>query len=379
MTGMIELPREAIEADGVRLRPPRETDADEITLACRDPETHRYVHAMPDPYTRQDALWWITEGAAGAWRLGGAAYVIAESGTDRVLGGTGINRVLGERSQGEIGYWVAPWARRCGIATTSTKLLTRHAFAHGFGRLELLTELENAGSQRVALAAGYQYEGVRRGGGVGRDGRRHDLAVWVRLVSDPPGPTGRLLPDLPGGRLVDGTVRITPVRPDDVEPVLRLNTLPEVVETSVPPVAPDRDEVRLLCARAESNWLAGRRADMAIRDAATDTYAGEIGLYYHEPFTGLAMIGYSLLPEWRGKGYATRALRLVARWAFAEAGIARLVAGTHPDNHASQRVLERAGFTREGLARGRLPTADGGRIDDVLYGLLPGDLPTRPD
>jgi RimJ/RimL family protein N-acetyltransferase len=92
----------------------------------------------------------------------------------------------------------------------------------------------------------------------------------------------------------------------------------------------------------------------------------------------MAMIGYSVLPEWRGRGYATRALRLISRWAFTEAGIARLTAGTHPDNKASQRVLERAGFRREGLARDRLPAADGGRIDDVLYGLVPGDLPTTP-
>lgn len=367
---MIELPRAVIEGDGVRLRPPHESDADEIAIACRDPETQRYVHVMPDPYTRPDALWWITDGSAAAWRLGGASYVLAEPATDRVLGAAGINRVLGERHQGEIGYWVAPWARRRGIATIGTTLLTEYAFQHGFGRLELLTEPENAGSQRVALAAGYRHEGVRRAGGVSRDGSRHDLVVWVRLPSDPPGPGPRLLPDLPGGQLVDGTVRITPVRPADEETVFRLNSLPEVVATSVPPVAPGRDEVARLCARAESNWLSGKRADMAIRDAATGTYAGELGLYYHEPFIGLATIGYSLLPEWRGRGYATRALRLVSRWAFAEAGISRLVAGTHPDNSASQRVLERAGFTREGLARGRLPAVDGSRIDDIQYGLL---------
>jgi len=374
---MIELPRETVDGDGVRLRAARESDADEIVVACQDPETRRYIHALPDPYTRADAIWWITEGGESAWRTGGAAFVIADPVTDRVLGGTGINRVLGERLQGEVGYWVAPWARRRGVGRDSTVALSGWGFRHGFGRLELLTEPENAPSQRVALAAGYRYECVRRSGGVGRNGSRHDLMVWTRLPTDPAGPTPRVLPDLPGGALTDGTVRIRPLRTEDADVLFRLNTLPEVVATSVPPVAPDETETRLRCARAESRWLAGERADLTIVDEATGTYAGEIGLYYLEPLTATAMIGYSLLPEWRGKGYATRAVSLVAGWAFTIVGIARLVAGTHPDNAGSQRVLERAGFRREGILRDRLPTADGGRTDDLLYALLPGDLTPR--
>jgi RimJ/RimL family protein N-acetyltransferase len=81
-----------------------------------------------------------------------------------------------------------------------------------------------------------------------------------------------------------------------------------------------------------------------------------------------------MLPAWRGRGYATRAVRLVARWAFDSAGVARLVAGTLPSNVGSQRVLEKAGFRREGLQFGRLPAADGGRVDDILFAMLPTHL-----
>jgi RimJ/RimL family protein N-acetyltransferase len=70
----------------------------------------------------------------------------------------------------------------------------------------------------------------------------------------------------------------------------------------------------------------------------------------------------------------TRAARLVARWAFAEVGVARLIAGTRPDNVGSQKVLERAGFQREGYLRNRLPSVGGGRLDDILFALLPRDL-----
>ena len=92
------------------------------------------------------------------------------------------------------------------------------------------------------------------------------------------------------------------------------------------------------------------------------------------------MIGYSMLPQWRGRGYTARAVRLIARWAFDNTTIARLIAGTQPSNIASQRVLERAGFHREGLLRGRLPGPNGTRVDDVQYALLAtGPADDRPD
>jgi RimJ/RimL family protein N-acetyltransferase len=147
----------------------------------------------------------------------------------------------------------------------------------------------------------------------------------------------------------------------------------------VPPVAPALAEVEARCARSTSHWLAGERADLVILDAATGTVAGDIGLYYQEPQTGQAMIGYSVLPAWRGRGYATRAARLLAGWAFTSVGIARLVAGTMPGNVGSQRVLEKAGFRREGLQLQRLPGAGSGRVDDVLFALLPTYLdPSAP-
>jgi RimJ/RimL family protein N-acetyltransferase len=64
----------------------------------------------------------------------------------------------------------------------------------------------------------------------------------------------------------------------------------------------------------------------------------------------------------------------VSLWAFAETGIARLIAGALPTNLASQRVLEKAGFRREAYLRSRLPVGDGRRTDDVQFALLAEDL-----
>ncbi|MFC4148197.1 GNAT family N-acetyltransferase [Micromonospora mangrovi] len=367
---------ETVEAYGVRLRPFRTDDAADVVAGCADPATRRFIPAMPHPYTEQSALWWITEGAPAAWSAGGAAYAIADPGTDRLLGGVGLTLVSAARGHWEIGYWVTPAARGRGVATAAARALTDAAFAAGAGRLELLTLPENGASQRVALAGGFRYEGDRRSASAPQNGVRHDMTVWVRLADDPPGPVARLLPDLPAGRLTDGVVTLRRLAPGDADGMHRLHTLPEVVANRVPPVPPRRATIDRRCDRAESHWLVGRSADLAVLDATTGALVGGCALVYDEPSTGQAMLGYSLLPEARGRGLATRAVQLLTGWAF-DIGLARLWAGTRQENVASGRVLEKVGFRREGLLRGRLPGRDGTRVDAVLYGLLATDRPTR--
>jgi RimJ/RimL family protein N-acetyltransferase len=84
---------------------------------------------------------------------------------------------------------------------------------------------------------------------------------------------------------------------------------------------------------------------------------------------GLAEIGYWIVPERRGAGLATAAVELVVSQAFA-AGIERLQATVEPWNVASQRVLEKAGFDREGLLRGYARWGDEQRRDVYLYARL---------
>ncbi len=82
------------------------------------------------------------------------------------------------------------------------------------------------------------------------------------------------------------------------------------------------------------------------------------------------MIGYSLLPAFRGRGFMTRAVTLLTGWAFANTPLHRIVAGTDVANTASQAVLRRAGFVREGVHRELFPKPDGTRGDDVQWALL---------
>ena len=121
-------------------------------------------------------------------------------------------------------------------------------------------------------------------------------------------------------------------------------------------------------------WIAAADVEFVIADAAHAEPLGLTWLRIAERDPGLASVGYWLRPEARGRGAATVAVRLVARWAFSELGVQRLELTTAPENIASQRVAERAGFTREGILRGLVATKDNGRWDTVMFSLLPADL-----
>jgi len=121
-------------------------------------------------------------------------------------------------------------------------------------------------------------------------------------------------------------------------------------------------------------WAPSTATELVIADAAHAEPLGLVSLRFAERDPGLAAVGYWLCPKARGRGAATVAVQLIARWAFDELGVQRLELTTAPENVASQRVAERAGFTREGVLRGLVATKNNGRQDGVMFSLLPGDL-----
>src|SRR5947209_5637765 len=163
---MQPLPYETVRGDGVVLRPPRPGDAADLAAAWADPLIERFVPSLPDRSGPAEVAAWIA-GAPGRREL-----VVADPGTDRVLGGCRLYHLSDLDRSGEVGYWVTAPARGRGIATTATRALTGWAFGHGLGRLEVLARPDNPASQRVALTAGYRWEGRRRGAEYGRDGQR---------------------------------------------------------------------------------------------------------------------------------------------------------------------------------------------------------------
>jgi RimJ/RimL family protein N-acetyltransferase len=109
----------------------------------------------------------------------------------------------------------------------------------------------------------------------------------------------------------------------------------------------------------------------AIADRETGAWLGTVDVRLGDR----PSVGYMVRPQARGRGVATRALSEHARWAIRRYGIQRLELTTDPENVASQRVAEKAGFTREGVLRAYLYSRrDGRHRDCVVFSLLAGDL-----
>ena len=80
-------------------------------------------------------------------------------------------------------------------------------------------------------------------------------------------------------------------------------------------------------------------------------------------------IGYLLLTEYWSKGIMTEAVRLICEIAFSELDIVRITGLVYDPNVASQRVLEKNGFYREGIQKNAV-YKDGRLYDLCLYGKL---------
>jgi RimJ/RimL family protein N-acetyltransferase len=157
----LDLP--ALRDDLVALRPPEARDVDQITDACQDPEIPRYTR-VPSPYTRACAEEYVRHAATSRDAGSDLSLLIVDASDEAVvLGSTGVHRLAEDRSVAEVGYWIEKSARRRGIATRALRLVSTWAVADlGVQRLELMTATDNAGSQRVAEAAGFTREGVLR-------------------------------------------------------------------------------------------------------------------------------------------------------------------------------------------------------------------------
>ncbi len=183
------------------------------------------------------------------------------------------------------------------------------------------------------------------------------------------GPTSIVLPTEP---LRDGATALRPWRDSDVATLVDLCRDPEITRwTRVPTV------YGITAARAwivESRALVSDRisAPFAIVAAGGGELLGSISLMRFTWEHARGEVGYLLGREARGHGHATRALRLTCAWGFAALGLERIDLYVATGNTASQRVAERAGFTREAVLRS-FHVQLGTPLDMVAYGLVRGE------
>jgi RimJ/RimL family protein N-acetyltransferase len=104
-----------------------------------------------------------------------------------------------------------------------------------------------------------------------------------------------------------------------------------------------------------------RERTFAVADAATDALLGTATVRLFEG----GQVGYWLAREARGRGLATEAVRALVAWAY-EQGVRHLTLTAHPENVASQRVAEKAGFVPIGLVPHEPPFRDGTAVAEAF-------------
>ena len=349
-----------ITAGRFQLRPWQAGDEAGLAALLDDPAVARWT-PHPSPFTLAHATARIAEDADHWDRGTRAELAIRDAATAELLGTVGLYHLT--NSDAEIGWGTAAHMRGRGVATETVGALCRWAFgALGLERLTAVVDVGNWASRRVAEKNGFHLEGTTRATG--------HPGTWrlSRLAGDEVGDTA-LLPGYPGR--TDGVVSLRRWRPDDAQDVARACADPDTARwlpVSVPYTAADaRAYVEQI---VQAQWSDGSAANVAVTDAVTGELLGAVGLRLRD---GIGEVGYWTAPWTRGRGVAGRAAQLHTAWGVEALGLARVELLTDTRNTASQRVAERAGFLREGVARAVRPEPRGtARVDMVVWSHVPG-------
>ena len=156
---------------------------------------------------------------------------------------------------------------------------------------------------------------------------------------------------LPQPPLGDGVLRLRPWQAADAPALAAAWSDPAVARWSAPPAARSLVDARRWIDGTPVLRERGLSLDLVIAGiGARPEVLGEVGLASFDDGGG-AQIGYWIAAPHRGKGHATRAVRLLATWAVRNLGLHQVVAEVDPANGASVGVVRRAGFRAESPSR----------------------------
>ena len=331
--------------DGVvTLRAHRLEDVPRIVEQCRDPESVRWTQ-VPVPYAEADAVTFTTELVPGWW-ADGTEFAFAVDLDGRFAGTVSLRDEGNGRF--EVAFGAHPDVRGTGAMERALRLLLDWGFADlGAATVVWRAFTGNWASRKLAWRLGFSQEGTLRSY-LPQRGERHDAWVGTLLATDPrtPRTTWLDVPELTG----DG-FRLRAIRASDA---------PRIQEGTADPVATrwlghkpspyTLADAQTYVERRREHEATGQSVTWAIADPDDDRILGTV-LWFNWIPEVECELGWWLHPDARGRGLATRAVRLVTDHVFETLGVRRVTAFAAVENTASRRVAETLGFRQYGVER----------------------------
>jgi len=173
--------------------------------------------------------------------------------------------------------------------------------------------------------------------------------------------------------MTESSIVLRPVVDDDLAMFRRFATEPGLIGLDWAGFRDPQAQVR----RFQTDGYLGPDDGRLMIDIGSERVAAGFVSWHAGSFGGVAKhweIGIVLLPEWRGRGIGWRAQSQLCDYLFSHTPVQRIQAGTHPENVAEQKSLQKAGFRLEGVVRACEFRAGEWR-DGYLYSRLRSDPP----
>jgi RimJ/RimL family protein N-acetyltransferase len=133
------------------------------------------------------------------------------------------------------------------------------------------------------------------------------------------------------------------------------------------------EESRSFVVSSETAWNQKSGFEFAVFDANSDLFLGGVGLNSLNTKNNFANLGYWVRSSQTGRGIATAATLLAAKFGFEDLGLSRIEILMAIENVASRRVAEKAGAKKEGILRNRI-LLHNHPFDAIMYSLIAADM-----
>ncbi|MFL5891896.1 MAG: GNAT family N-acetyltransferase [Solirubrobacterales bacterium] len=178
--------------------------------------------------------------------------------------------------------------------------------------------------------------------------------------------------EFPIGGISDGEIRLRLRTDADNPAIVEACRDPDIVRWTRVPDSYDEATAAEWADESRRQRDAGTGLHLIVAGAASDELLGSIGVHVNQD-EGRADVGYWLIPQARGRGIMTKAVRLFSRWIFDNLPVERIEITIEPANTASRSVAEQAGYIFEGILRSHT-VIKGTRRDMAMHSLLRDEL-----